>query len=438
MSVRVLVTGGAGFIGSHVVDALRQAGHEPVIFDVRPSPWHGPETETILGDVADLDALVGARGGCDAVAHLAAAADVDGVARDPLGAEQLNTGGTAKLLEAARRAGVGRVLYASTIWVYSDVAAEWVDEDTPLQPPAHLYTATKLAGELYCRSYAELYGVDCTVLRFGIPYGPRARPAAVVPAMVGRALKGEPLIVAGDGAQTRRFVYVEDLADGVVRSLAPGAANRVYNLVGDADISIRQVADTVRAAVGDVEIVHAPGRPGDLGSVHVDGSRAARELGWRPTTGFEAGVRRYVASLAAPRAPVAVPARDRPALVATVGRVLAPTVLLGVLVACLAAAGSVEQIAAEAPVALFAMAIGLPIAVATALDWSAPGRRLLRQALLGLATGCVVLFAVHVPGTGAVHQHAALALSLAASSLVAAGLTLGGARATLRPRSSEG
>ena len=160
--------------------------------------------------------------GCDAVVHLAAAADVDEVATDPLGAEQTNARGTASVLEAARRAGVGRVVYASTIWVYSDVEAAVVDEDTPLRAPAHLYTATKLAGELYCRSYRELYDLDTVVLRFGIPYGPRARPAAVVPAMVGRALAGEPLTVAGDGAQTRRFVYVEDLADGVVRALGAG------------------------------------------------------------------------------------------------------------------------------------------------------------------------------------------------------------------------
>ena len=97
-----------------------------------------------------------------------------------------------------------------------------VDEDTPLGLPAHLYTATKLAGEMYCRRTRELYGLEYTILRFGIPYGPRARPAAVVPAFVAKALAGEPLTIAGDGTQTRRFVYVEDLADGVVAALAPG------------------------------------------------------------------------------------------------------------------------------------------------------------------------------------------------------------------------
>ena len=159
--------------------------------------------------------------GCDVVVHLAAAADVDLVRADPLDAERRNARGTLNVLEAARQSGVGRVIYASTIWVYSDTPADCHEEDSALCAPGHLYTATKLAGELYCRSYLELYGLEYTVLRFGIPYGPRARPAGVVAQFVGRALAGEPL-VAGDGRQSRRFVYVEDLADGVVRGARAG------------------------------------------------------------------------------------------------------------------------------------------------------------------------------------------------------------------------
>src|SRR5207247_2134460 len=157
-------------------------------------------------------------------------------------------------------------------------------EDSALRPPAHLYTATKLAGELYCRAYAALYGLQCTILRFGIPYGPRARQAAVVPTFVASALRGEALTIAGTGEQSRRFVYVEDLADGVARALAPVAANRTYNLVGDEDVSVRRIAETVRRVVGDVEVVHVDGRKGDFGGVEVCGARAAAELGWRPST----------------------------------------------------------------------------------------------------------------------------------------------------------
>ncbi|HKR99751.1 MAG TPA: NAD-dependent epimerase/dehydratase family protein, partial [Candidatus Dormibacteraeota bacterium] len=280
---RVLVTGGAGFIGSFVVDRLRAAGHEAVIFDIRESPHHVPgEVPTVIGDVLDYEAVRAAARGCDAIAHLAAAADVGEVAADPAPAERINAGGTFNVLEAAREAGVSRVLYASTIWVYSGADGA-VDEDASLSPPAHLYTATKLAGEHYCRAYHELYGVDATILRFGIPYGPRARPAAVVPAFVIKALRGEPLTIEGGGEQTRRFVYVEDLADGMVRALAPVAANRTYNLVCDEEVSIRQIAATVSELVGDVEIEHTAGRPADfIGRAEISGARAAQELGWRP------------------------------------------------------------------------------------------------------------------------------------------------------------
>jgi UDP-glucose 4-epimerase len=234
--------------------------------------------------------------GCDAVMHLAARADVDDVAKDPSGTDQVNTHGTQVLLEAARLTGVSRFVYASTIWVYGDAAGpEAVDEDTPLGLPKHFYTATKIAGEMYTASYGELYGLEWTILRFGIPYGPRARPTAVVPAFTAKALAGQPLTIAGDGTQSRRFVYVEDLADGVALSLVPDAANRVYNLVGRENTSVRSIARTIRDVIGDVKIVHIDGRAGDLRGGNISGERAARELGWEPTTPFAEGVRRYVA-----------------------------------------------------------------------------------------------------------------------------------------------
>jgi UDP-glucose 4-epimerase len=291
---RVLVTGGAGFIGSHVVDKLIAAGDEPRILDVRPSPYH-PDVDTAIGDMCVLEDVLRAANGCDAIAHLAAAADVGEVQQDPLGSEQLNARGTACVLETARQLQIGRVVYASTIWVYSDVEAEHVDEATALAPPAHLYTATKLAGELYCRSYRELYRVESTILRFGIPYGPRARPAAVIPIFVRKALAGEPLTLAGGGLQTRRFVYVEDIAEGVVAGLAPQAADRTYNLVGDEEVTIREIAERVRDEVGDVELVLTEGRAGDFRGAEISGERALTELGWEARTPFAEGLRRYVA-----------------------------------------------------------------------------------------------------------------------------------------------
>ncbi len=295
--MRVLVTGGSGFIGSHVVDKLRARGHEPVIYDLRPSPWHqDPEhpVDTVLGSITDREALERALHSCDAVAHLAAVADVNDVHASPEDAERVNARGTVAVLEACRRAGVKRIVYASTIWVYSDCAEEAVDEDTLLPPPSHLYTSTKLAGELYCKAYQELYGIDYTILRFGIPYGPRAREAAVIPAFVGKALRGEPLTLAGDGGQSRRFVYVEDLADGVALGLDEVGQNRVYNLASDENVTIKQIAVRVQELIGDVEIEYTPARPGDFGGKVVCSLRAERELGWTAATPFSEGVRRYV------------------------------------------------------------------------------------------------------------------------------------------------
>src|SRR5947199_2013597 len=163
--MRVLVTGGSGFIGSHVVDKLRARGHEPVIYDLRPSPWHrDPEhrVDTVLGSITDREALERALHSCDAVAHLAAVADVNDVHASPEDAERVNARGTVAVLEAARRAGVKRIVYASTIWVYSDCHGDAVDEDTLLPAPSHLYTSTKLAGEPHCTAYPELYGTDYT------------------------------------------------------------------------------------------------------------------------------------------------------------------------------------------------------------------------------------------------------------------------------------
>jgi UDP-glucose 4-epimerase len=308
--VRALVTGGSGFIGSHVVDRLLAEGHRVRVFDLLPWAYEPRDgCEVVTGDLLDPDVLHAAAAGCDVIVHLAAAADVGLVAEDPAAAERLNARGTLNVLEAARETGA-RVVYASTIWVYSDVAESDVDEDSQLALPSHLYTATKLAGEMYCRSYGALYDVPATILRFGIPYGPRARPAAVLPIFVRKALAGEPLTIAGDGLQTRRFVYVEDLADGVVRALAPAAAGRVYNLVGDEDTSVRDIAEAVRAAVGDVEITYVAGRSGDFAGARVSGERAARELGWRARTPFDEGVARYVAWHREQLAAAAPPAAD--------------------------------------------------------------------------------------------------------------------------------
>jgi len=241
-----------------------------------------------------MDALRVAMGGMDVVYHLAAVADVDDVYQEPHYAESINVRGTINVLEAARRAKVSRVIYGSTTWVYSEAEGDVVDEDTPLRPPAHLYTATKLTSEYYCISYDKLYGVSSTILRYGIPFGPRARDGAVIPIFVDKALKGETLTVTGDGSQFRRFVYVEDLAEGNVLALRTIAAHKTYNLDGANKITVRQIAETIRETVGWVEIEYTEARPGDFAGKECLSQRAKDELGWEPRTSFEEGIRRYV------------------------------------------------------------------------------------------------------------------------------------------------
>ena len=294
--MRVLVTGGSGFIGSHVVDKLRARGHEPVIYDLRPSPWHERGTvDTVLGSITDREALERALHSCDAVAHLAAVADVNDVHAEPEDAERVNARGTVAVLEAARRAGVKRIVYASTIWVYSDCEPEEVDEDTLLPPPSHLYTSTKLAGELYCKAYQELYGIDYTILRFGIPYGPRAREAAVIPAFVNKAFEGR----AADAGRRRHAVAPVRLRRGPRRRrrararrrrrqprLQPGQRRERHD---QADRRDGQGADRATSRSS----TRRPG-PATSAARSSPASAPSDELGWTAATPFSEGVRRYI------------------------------------------------------------------------------------------------------------------------------------------------
>jgi len=292
--MKALVTGGAGFIGSHVVDKLRDKGIEVRVYDM-VLPTYRKDIEYYQGSLRELDTLRMAVGGIDVVFHLGAIADVKDVYEEPHYAESINVRGTINVLEAARRSEkIKRVIYASTIWVYSDCSNDTVDETTPLPPPSHLYTATKMAGEYYCQCYSRLYNLPTTILRYGIPYGPRAREGAVIPIFVKKALNGEPLTIAGDGSQYRKFIYVEDLAEGNVLALKEIAKDKIYNLEGKEKISIKQVAETIRKILGKAEIRYVKGRPGDFSGKEILSNRAKEELGWEPKVSFEEGVRRYI------------------------------------------------------------------------------------------------------------------------------------------------
>jgi UDP-glucose 4-epimerase len=290
----IVVTGGAGFIGSHVVDALCDAGHHVTVVDVRAPHRADVGWESV--DLLDPFELQWAVRGVDAVFHLGAKADVNDVIAEPTGSVALNVVGTANVLEAARKVGVGRVVLASTVWVYSATRESDVDEDTLLDvhTDRHLYVTTKVASEMMCRDYATLFDVPFTVLRYGIPYGPRMRPRTVIGAFVQRALAGQTITIDGDGSQERAFVYVEDLARAHVLALDPRAAGRTYNLEGSELVSVRRVADVVRELIGEVAIEHRPSRPGDYTVRHVSAQRALDELGWKPEVSFEEGMARTI------------------------------------------------------------------------------------------------------------------------------------------------
>ena len=302
MSSIVAVTGGAGFIGSNVVDALVKAGRTVRVLDqTRP---HRDDVEWHPVDILDVDSLAPAVEGTEATFHLAAMADVNDIYAEPARAVAVNVQGTVNVLEAARRADAGRVILASTMWVYGATVGDVVDEDTPftLDTDRHLYITTKIASEFACRDYLNLYDRPFTVLRYGIPYGPRMRETTVMSAFFRRALAGEALTIDGDGMQSRNFVYVEDLARAHLLALLPQAENQVINVDGPVPVTIRQVAELTAELVGDVEVSFGPSRPGDLKPQTVLNDKARELLGWEPRVGIEDGMRRsfewYVASRA--------------------------------------------------------------------------------------------------------------------------------------------
>jgi UDP-glucose 4-epimerase len=299
LSATVAVTGGSGFIGSHVVDALLDAGCTVTVLDQRAP--HRADAEWVPCDILDLDGLTQAVRGSDLIYHLAAVADVNDVAADPSLAVEVNTLGTARVLEAARRAEAGRVVLSSTVWVYAATSdacmpgsGDVLDEDCLFDPNTdrHLYVTSKVAAEMACRDYLTLYGRPFTILRYGIPFGPRMRDRCVVAAFMQRAMRGETLKIDGDGSQHRYFVYVEDLADAHAKALSDVAVNRTYNLEGAAPVSIREIAESVIDLVGSGAVEFGPARPGDLKARTVSNDRARAELGWSPTTSFAEGLRR--------------------------------------------------------------------------------------------------------------------------------------------------
>lgn len=300
--MKVLVTGGSGFIGSHVVEKLLERNIRVRIYDlVYPDFLEKlPQAKKAMveyynGSLLEEDRLRMACTGIDAVFHLAAVADVNDVEKEPRYAQNINVQGTFNVCESCRQAKTKRLIFASTVWMYQNTETQGVlKEDSPLSMPSHFYTATKFAGESACITYSKLYNVPVTILRFGIPYGPRARGTTVIALFVDKALKGQPLTLAGDGSQYRKFVYVEDLAMGCVLALKDEAKNQLYNLEGDEKITIKEIAESIDKIIGGVKITYIDGRKGDFGGNVISNEKAKKELGWKCATSFREGLRRYI------------------------------------------------------------------------------------------------------------------------------------------------
>ena len=306
--MRCVVVGGSGFIGSHVTDALVTAGHDVTIVDVKLP--HRTDVAFSQSSVQDLERLTEIFGhaGRDAVFHLAAVANAREALNDPVHAVDLNIGGTARVLEAARKAQVRRVILASTVWYYNavdqsapiDGATRYLTEAEPILPSGggHVYTTSKIASELLCHDFQRLYGAPFTILRYGIPYGPRMWPGLALRAFIESSLEGKPIRIFGDGSAVRRFLYVEDLARAHVLALRPEAENQTYNLEGDRDVTIRELAETVGHFIPGtvIEYIVDSARRGELAlnGVVISNEKARRGLNWQPTVELRQGVESVV------------------------------------------------------------------------------------------------------------------------------------------------
>ena len=301
------MTGGAGFIGSHLVDALVEAGHEVAVLDSLVTGYRenvNPAARLVEGDVTDLAAVADAVAGVEIAFHLAAARSVLASVHNPLVTDRVNTGGTLTVLEAARAAGVRRVVVTSSSSVFGGAAIIPTPESAPLTPRSP-YAVSKMAGEHYARVYWELHGAETVALRLFNVFGPRQRPdsayAAVIPLFIQALRDGQPPSVHGDGLQSRDFTFVSDTVDAFLaaaRAPAEFCAGRAYNIACNREHTLLQLISILRDQLGvDIEPVHTDPRPGDIRHSRADSSAAERDLGWVSKVGFEEGLARTVEAL---------------------------------------------------------------------------------------------------------------------------------------------
>lgn len=315
---RYLVTGGAGFIGSNIVEELLRRGERVVVLDdlstgrrqnldaaLRTRPAGAPDPEIVEGDIRDRAIVRTAVRGVTHVLHQAALPSVQRSVEDPESSHAVNATGTLNLLVAARDAGVRRFVYASSSSVYGD-SPELPKVESMTTSPLSPYAVSKLAGEHYCRSFHGLYGFETVSLRYFNIFGPRQDPtsqyAAVVPNFVKAATSGKPPTVFGDGQQSRDFTYIENAVDANLKACeAPGTAcGRAYNIACGERVTLLQLLKILGRVTGAaIRPVHERPRPGDVRHSLADIQEARRHLGYEPRVSLEEGLRRTLAAFQA-------------------------------------------------------------------------------------------------------------------------------------------
>jgi len=308
----ILVTGGAGFIGSHLVDRLVRDGdarltvvdnfndfYDPAIKRANIHSHIGRDGfELVEADIADDRAIndLFSRGEFDSVVHLAARAGVRPSLQDPLAHEESNVRGTFTLLEAARRSGVSRFIFGSSSSVYGVNAKVPFSEDDPIATPISPYAATKIAGEAVCHVYSHLYGLRVVCLRLFTVYGARQRPDLAIHKFAKLITQGLPVPMFGDGTTRRDYTYIDDIISGLLAALRyEGTTFEVINLGGSQTVELRRLVELLENALGKpARIDHQPPQPGDVPLTYADITKARRLLGYNPQTSIEAGIERFV------------------------------------------------------------------------------------------------------------------------------------------------
>jgi nucleoside-diphosphate-sugar epimerase len=303
---RVLVTGGGGFIGSHLVSRLAAEGYEVRVLDNFATGRRenlaglGSEVEVVEGDLQSYERVHTAVRECEVVFHQGALPSVPRSVADPLTTNAVNVIGTLNVLLASRDSGVRRVVFASSSSVYGATPELPKREDLPVAPISP-YAVTKLAGESYCRSFSEVYGLETVTLRYFNVFGPRQDPlsqyAAVIPRFIGAGLDGVEMTIYGDGEQSRDFTYIDNVIEANILAMrSASAAGQVFNAACGERITVNRLVEELGAILGtEVAARHVAPRAGEVQHSLADLSRAAEQLGYKPTVPFAEGLARAVA-----------------------------------------------------------------------------------------------------------------------------------------------